>query len=214
MSSSNLYRWSGLALIVGALLMSVGSAIRLDGLNLANVVQPIFATSWLLAFVGGLFVLLGLPAMYAYQSRQAGKLGLIGFVLTFLGLATVEVGSAVLDGSVRPWLAGNPATQALVAQPLEAQMWAGFTTVFTIGFLMLNLGLIVYGIAMLRARVFPRWAALLIIVGVPAIFILGSLSPLIGAKPEVLIFLGFAWCGVVLWSGKGATVTQPALATA
>lgn len=185
MSSSSLYRMGGLALILGALLMSASSWFRPSGDSIW----------WLITFIGALFLLLGLPAMYAHQSRQAGRLGLIGFVLTFLGLATVEVGTAVLPES------------------LYAQIGTAFTIVFAIGFIMLNLGLIVYGIATLRARVFPRWAAVLLIVGVPAIF-LGNLSPLIGAKPEVLIFLGLAWCGAVLWSGKGATVKQPAFATA
>lgn len=188
MSASNLNRMGGLALILGALLMSVSSSFRPSGGQGGS-------TWWLITFVGALFLLLGLPAMYAHQARQAGKLGLIGFVMTFLGCAALEVGSAVLPES--QW----------------AQIGTGFTIAFALGMVGFNLGLIVYGIATLRARVFPRWAALLIIVGVPAIF-LGNLSPLIGAKPEVLIFLGLAWCGAVLWSGKGATVKQPALATA
>lgn len=186
MSASSLYRMGGLALILGALLMSASSWFRQGQSD---------RTWWLITFAGAQFLLLGLPAMYARQSRQAGKPGLIGFVLTFLGLATVEVGTAVL-----------PESQ-------YAQVGTAFTIVFTIGFIMLNLGLIVYGIATLRARVYPRWAAALMIIGVPAIF-LANLSPLIGAKPEVLIFLGFAWCGAVLWSGKAVTVRQPAFATA
>jgi hypothetical protein len=200
MSSSNLNRMGGLALILGALLMSVSSWFRFSGQDLATGVQPFFATSWLITFVGGLFLLLGLPAMYVHQSHKAGKLGLIGFVMTFLGIAILEVGSAVLDGSGIP----------------QAQVGAGFSNVFLVGFIALNLGLIIYGIAMLRARVYPRWAAALMIVGVPAIFLLGSI-PLVGAKPEVLIFLGLAWCGLVLVRGtkpSALPVIEPAMQAA
>jgi hypothetical protein len=210
MSSSNLYRMGGFALILGTLLMSVSSWFRFTGQDLATGVQPFFATSWFITFVGALFVLLGLPAMYVYQSHKAGKLGLIGFVMTFLGIAILEVGSAVLDGFVRPWLAANPVPSIqLLAQPgnLEAQMGAGFSTAFLVGFLGLNLGLIIYGIAMLRARVFPRWAAVMMIIGVPALFLLGSI-PLVGAKPEVLIFSGLAWCGLVLIRGTKPSILQ------
>ncbi|MEW5870622.1 MAG: hypothetical protein AB1894_15220 [Chloroflexota bacterium] len=208
MSSSNLYRMSGLALILGALIMSVSSWFRFTGQDLATGVHPFLATSWFITFVGGLFVLLGLPGTYVYQSHKAGKLGLIGFVMTFLGIAILEVGSAVLDGFVRPLLAANPepAIQLLAQHGnLEAQMGAGFSIAFLVGFIGLNLGLIIYGIAMLRARVYPRWAAVMMIVGVPAIFLLGSI-PLIGAKPEVLIFAGLAWCGFVLVRGTKPSV--------
>lgn len=211
MSSSKLYRMSGLVLILGALLMSVSSWFRFTGQDLTTGVQPFFATSWFITFIGALFVLLGLPAMYVYQSRRAGKLGLLGFVMTFLGIAILEVGSAVLDGFVRPLLAASPAPATqLLAQPgnLEAHMGTGFTIAFTAGFIGLNLGLILYGIAMLRARVYPQWAAVMMIVGAPAIFLLGSL-PLVGAKPEVLIFLGLAWCGYVLWTRKSTTEVKP-----
>lgn len=176
MSSSNLYRLSGLALILGSLIMSVSSGFRTASDGGGSV-------WWLLTMIGGVFTLLGLPAAYAHQAHRAGKLGLVGFILTFVGIATLEVGSAVLT------------------TPQWAQIGTGFTIVFAAGMIGLNIGLILFGIATFRARVYPRWAGLMMIVGVPAIYILGSL-PGVNAKPEVIIFLGLAWCGWVLMRGS------------
>ena len=208
MSTSRIYRLGGLSLLVGALIMIVGVWVRLNGSDLAAIVQPIYSTSWLLNLIGGLFLLLGLTAMYAYQSRQAGTLGLIGFVLAFLGLAALEVGTSAIDGGVRPLLAVNPATQSLAQTGSSlSQGGPGFDIVFLIGFVAIILGEILYGIATLRARVFPRWAAVLIIVGVPAIF-LGGLLPVVGNKPEALTLLGLAWCGYFLLANKGVPAAK------
>jgi hypothetical protein len=52
----------------------------------------------LLIFVGSLLVLMGLPAMYVRQARQAGWLGLIGFILTFLAGLIISVGGWIATG--------------------------------------------------------------------------------------------------------------------
>lgn len=59
---------------------------------------------------------------------------------------------------------------------------------------------------MLRARVFSRWAALMIIVGVPAIFLLSGV-PVIGDKFAILVFLGLAWCGYAMWVNRNDSTT-------
>lgn len=204
MSASSIFRISGLALIIGALLASVGYWLRPYVQDISAYSLPVYVPSALLRFSGALLILIGLPGMYAYQSSRAGKFGLFSYALTFLGLATLEIGTAAITAFVVPFLAADPATQSLVIPPgnFETQLGVGYMIVFLSGMIAFNLGLILYGIAMLRARVFPRWAALMIIVGVPAIFLLSSL-PIIGDKFAILVFLGLAWCGYAMWANRG-----------
>ncbi len=211
MATPSIFRMSGLALIVGALLASVGYWLRPYVQDISAYSLPVYVPSGLLRFSGALLVLIGLPGMYAYQSSRAGRFGLVSFILTFLGIAILEISTGPLYGFVPPLLASNSATQSLVAEPgvLETQLGTGYAVVFISGLLAANLGMILYGISILRARVFPRWAAILMIVGVPATFVLSSL-PAIGDKPITLVFIGLAWCGYVIWANKGESIAKPA----
>ncbi len=84
MSSSTLFRLSGGILIVGSLFAIAGFLLHPGGNNPANYLSPIWFSANLLIMVGALLVSLGLPGMYARQAEHAGKLGLIGFTLTFI----------------------------------------------------------------------------------------------------------------------------------
>jgi hypothetical protein len=201
MSNKTLLSLSGIALLVGAVF--VGSGYILSGAlpnDASKYAHALYLPASLLKFGGGLLFLIGLPGMYAYQARQAGKLGLIGFAASFLGFAAFEVGSGPLYGFIPPMLAANPATQSLVSQPgngaLENQLGTWFLVYFIFGMIATNLGIILYGIATFRARVYPRLAAIPMVLGIPAVFLLGSFA---GDLPVALVFLGFAWCGLMLF---------------
>ena len=76
------------------------------------------------------------------------------------------------------------------------------------GLLALVVGFVVAGIAILRARVLPRWVAVLIVVG--ALAMLGANEQT--ARVLLMIPFGVAWVavGYVLWSGVGGPTRQPA----
>ncbi len=73
------------------------------------------------------------------------------------------------------------------------------------GVLALVVGFVLLGIAVLRARVVPRWAAVLLIVGTLAMLGFNDQN----ALALMAIPFGIAWIavGYVLWSGRGE---QPA----
>src|SRR5260370_25705150 len=89
MSSGTLYRSSGVALLVGALLAIIGnvlSSVLFPGMNDPNqYVSALWLPVMLLGFVGSFLLVVGLPGMVARQATRAGWLGLAGFVLTFIG---------------------------------------------------------------------------------------------------------------------------------
>ena len=96
MPSSELIRWSGLAAILAAVLLSVGALLNIatetENLSESATTAP-YAFTWLLYLLGGVLLLLGLVGLYARQSEAAGILGLVGFFVAFLGTALL-VGSA------------------------------------------------------------------------------------------------------------------------
>jgi hypothetical protein len=207
MTKASLYRLSGSALFFGALLSAVGYLLKpVVGHDISFYFNPLYLPSSLLTFIGAVFMLMGLPGMYAHQARQAGTLGMAGFTVAFVGLMVLEVGTGLLYAFIPPLLASNFVTQFLVSQPkgggFEGQMGAAFLVFFLIGLLGSNLGGLIYGIATYRARVFPRGAAILIFGGVIIGFLLSIVNnPVIGDRPIILMLAGFAWCGIFLWTG-------------
>ena len=101
-----------------------------------------------------LLPLFGLVALYV---RQAEALGLAGFFLALIGttLAASALWSQVF---VVPRLAE--------AAPEIADRGTGSVLAgFLLSFLTFGVGWVVFGVATLRTRVFPRWAVILLIVG-------------------------------------------------
>lgn len=192
------------------MLSALGYLIKPEvGNDLGLYFNPLYLPSSLLTFTGGLLLLVGLPGMYTYQAKKAGKFGLVSFLIAFIGLAILEVGAGLLYAFVPPLLASNPATQFLVSQPrgggFEAHLGSIFLIYFMLGLLGSNLGGLLYGIATFRAGVFPRSASILIFGSVIFGFLLSSLkSPLIGDRPVLLMHAGFAWCGLFLWLQSSA----------
>jgi hypothetical protein len=204
MSSSTLFRLSGVALIVGSLLATVGFTLwRIFGSSFEEF-GAFRMSADLLLLAGFLILLIGLPGMYAYQADRAGRLGLVSFVMVFLGLAAHEVSTAPLTIFVPPLLASRPETQALVAQPdtLETELGTVWIAYYATFLLIYYLGIVVLGVATLRARVFPRWAAVLLISGPPMLFLGGAFVPVVQDVGLVAIAVGWVWCGYALLAAK------------
>jgi hypothetical protein len=127
-------------------------------------------------------------------------LGLVGFVLAFIG--TVFVSSIFfMVSTVIPLIAAE--TPALFDQ--AATPSTGTVLVVVLGF---SLGYILFGVATMRAGVLPRWSGLLLIIGVSFFMISEAplfdrtLSHVIVTVGDVVFGLGLAWMGYALWSEK------------
>jgi hypothetical protein len=112
----------------------------------------------------GLVILLLPLALAALRRQQAGRsrrLGLAGLVLTMIG--AVAVGPAYTLGMRQAgYLRGTfiPVFGGVVPIHLVFGVFVG-------GFVLLLVGLFIFGIAMIRAKVRPRWAALMLALGIP-----------------------------------------------
>ena len=190
------FRCSGILLVAGAVLL--GLAIVL--VSLQPVINQVFSPGIARLFLlSSIFLLLSLPAMYAKQADVAGWLGLTGYVLFQTGILLLAVVSA-------------PA----LLYPSLKQAPGESLTAFLLG-IALTLGLLLTGIATLRAGVFPRWPGILLLAAMAGFFfdffVAEFLPPLAGQVGSAffgaILALSLAWIGVALWTGTmGPSLTN------
>jgi hypothetical protein len=162
MRAVTLYRLSGLAVLIGMSIMGVASVLYSRAEGVALYRDPLVPLDDLAKLFGSLIFLAGLPGLYAFQASRAGKLGLAGFVLSFIGLAMLEVSTEALFAFSGPVLAAHDQTQFLLVGGLDQHLGGGFTAYFGLSYLIVLAGFLSYGIATLRAGVYPRWAGAMI----------------------------------------------------
>jgi hypothetical protein len=207
MSLSTLLRWSGFAALVGNALLAVVSVAFVFAIP-EEVAQSVAVTSntWLvlnvLILIAYLLCLVGLIGLYARQAEKAGILGLIAFLLTFLCIAPrfawywIETFVFPILAQAAPRLLDNP-------EPVPPALTV-FGAVDQISVLLLIVGVLLFGVASLRARVLPRWAALLVLVGAAMDLVMtfvGVDFPFGAAVAGP----GLAWMGYAVWAHKRTT---------
>jgi hypothetical protein len=170
MSSTRLFRWSGLATILGGVLLPMSWILRF----VVGVQRPVSGT---VEFVGTILLVFGFMGVYSCQHEAAGILGFLGFVL-------VTISNCVALGEC--WLQnGEPTSVAVVLGPL-------------VGITML-LGFILLGIGSWKANKLPRWTAVLWVIGgaliVPGFAVQGTLVVIGG----MIQGAGVVGAGVKLW---------------
>jgi len=147
---------------------------------------------------------LGLIGLYVRQMDRMAWLGLVGFVLAFIGTAFAGA-IQFMVATVIPVVAEKAA--AIFPQVRKPPTFA--VPLLALGF---GLGYVLFGIASMRAGVLPRWSGLLLSIGV-LLFILaevsreaslfsGALPHVIGDSGAAVFGLGLAWMGYALWSEK------------
>jgi hypothetical protein len=207
MSSSNLIRWSGLAALVGGVLVVVYDVLDAALFPGEQVSGAMATSSWfivqILSLVGLVLITLGLVGLYARQVEQGETLGLVAFLVAFIGTVMVS-GSVWSEAFIGPVVA--EAAPELVGANPSGVVAAGIILAFGL----FALGWLLFGLASLRARVLPRGAALLLMVGAVLFFVVSSLE-----FPGSTIVMGAAlvWMGYALWSGTGEAALTAAAAT-
>jgi hypothetical protein len=167
MLATNLIRWSGLIAMLGGILFPVAAVIHPNGEDLAAVSMSNWVPAHLLGFVSVTLIHLSLVGLYAHQVERAGWLGLIGFVLAFVGSAFAMVIQYVTS-TVIPLIAAQ--APALFDQAMTPPGFA--PPLFVLGFI---LGHFLFGLATIRAGMLPRWSGFLVVIGI-LLFFLGEVS--------------------------------------
>ncbi len=214
MSSTTLFRLSGLALLIALPLQIVGFVLHPPSEEIVDVLKPMYGTSHLILLISWILALLGLPGFYARLAHRAGVLGLVGFVLTML-TAAYHVYLLLYEAFAIPVLARQPNAEALLGtEGLGHGAAEAMGALAVLPFVIILVAFPVFGIATVRARVLPPWAGWLQIASVPAFFLgMFIISPdapgpfgTMGTTPIAwlyyLLFLGYAAGGYALWTEK------------
>ena len=212
-TAPNLIRWAGLsAMVAGIIFAGIQPIHPPDVLSSVNTSAFIIITSLKTAM--SLFGLFGIAGLYARQVEQTGWLGLAGYLLLSIFYA-VQMCFSFVEPFILPLLTSVAPT--FVESVLGMSSGAGgpmnlgaLATVYSLVSVLYLLGLLLFGIAMFRARILPRWAAGLLAFSGPLAIIMVALLPhqleRLAAMP-----MGFAlaWLGYALWSERREQAAEP-----
>lgn len=160
----------------------------------------------------------GLTGIYLQQRRQIGKLGLIGyvtFVIGYLLMSSVEaIAAFVLPGQAhsRPGYV-NDVLRASAGMK-TAHSIGSMQTLFTFVGLTYMVGGLLFGIALFRASVLSRWAAVLLAVGTAGTAALKFLPTSFDRPMAVPTGIALIGLGVSLWRTQRSTAHTPATTSA
>jgi len=101
-------------------------------------------------------LLLSSVVVFIAQARRAGTTGLLGFAFTHLGAALSIIPAYLIMAQLAGLIESN---RALTAS------WVDFPF-GRVGNYMLILGMILFGISVIRAGVFPHWTGWLVVIGI------------------------------------------------
>ena len=116
----------------------------------------------------------------------------MGYSINFLGLVLITC-IVYLNTFIFPFLE-QTRIQELRQGPVGL--------VFLVSLLVFLVGVVLYSIATLRARVFSRVAAVLYLAGFVGVVVGSVVSPLVDAAGHSVAGLGVTWFGYQLWSNR------------
>ena len=204
-TSPTLMRLAGLSAILAGLCFIV-----IGMFHPVNVPESVTTATWvnvhIFATALGFFGLFGMAGLYARQAEKSGWLGLAGFVL-FTVWMTLVSGFSFVEAFILPRLATeSPAFVAAILgmfSSLPSQVDLGILpTLWNISGPLYIFGPLLFGIATFRARVFPRWAGALLVLGAVLIPVGAVVPP--AYQPKIMIPVGLAlgWLGYALFSER------------
>jgi hypothetical protein len=201
-TTTHLSRAAGIGAVVAGAIF-IGVQIGHPPLDVSSV----DSTGWLVRscakLVMAALMLAGITAMYLRQVRRSGWLGLLGYLLFaagYLVMFSVEAIAAFVVPTVAK-LAPDYVNDILAAAGggSPAGDICGMTAWFATNGITYLVGGLLFGIALFRARVLARWAAVLLAVGTVATLALAVLPESFNRPLAVPTGVAFIGLGVSLW---------------
>jgi hypothetical protein len=185
---TTLIRAAGVAAVAAGLIF-IGVQINHPHADVASVTTTEWAVRGTLKLLMVALALAGITGMYLRQVRQIGLLGLLGYVVFSAGYILI-FSTTLVSAYVLPSLADtnpsyvNDVLAASTGGTAQGDIGLLGTVLQVQGFAYLAGGL-VFGIALFRARVLARWAAVLLAVA-------GLVSAALAVMPDAFYrFLAF-----------------------
>src|SRR5258708_7643540 len=186
---------------------------------LSSVTHGTWAIITPLKYAMCLLFLLSWTGLYARQVKEAGWLGLAGFLLLSLSWA-LQSAFVFATAFILPLLATTAPkfVDSLLSSafgPVSVVNLGALPALFTLVGIGYILGGLLFGIATLRAGILPRWPAGLLAVAsaLPLAFVLPSVAALIPPQIQHLaampLGIAVAWLGYALWSERREQALEP-----
>jgi hypothetical protein len=171
-----------------------------------NTFNPLTLPNGIINLLSITLLLFSSVVVFIAQARLAGATGLLGLAFTYLGAALSIIPAYLIMAQLAGQIESN---RALTAS------WVDFPF-GRVGNYMLILGMFVFGVSVIRARVFPGWTGWLIVVGIalllPSQFQSRAYLFLIfWAIGATLEGIGLGWMGWILFRKRDSRqVAEPA----
>ncbi len=217
MTTLQLYRLSGLSLVIGVVLWAVSMIVSgiafPDNNDVAAATNPFNILLNLVGVVGTILALLGLPGMYARAARQGGLAWLVGVVLTAITAMLFGVFLGLMGVLVFPVLASRAADLFSDGPP------PGFFVLFIIATLANVFGAILMAIPMITRGIYARWCGYVLLAqavlgivgfvtnGPGATSLVGQILGVVTPLPLAVVL---GWAGYKLWSTDKAPAAEGA----
>jgi hypothetical protein len=203
-STSTLTRVAAVAAAIAGL-----TYIAIQFVHPADVVASLSTQTWvtvhIVSFAEAVLALVGVIGIYLRQSRQLGVLGLIGFLM-FGFFFILQSAFNFAEALIAPLIAVNAPQLAVDFVGLFGRYPAvtdlgALAALPLVGSVLYVGGALLFGIAIIRARVLSRGAGILLIVAAAVTPIAGALLPhALERGAAIPMGLALAWLGYSLWS--------------
>ena len=211
LTPTTLTRAAGLAAVAGGLLF-IAVQIKHPLVDAPFTTTTEYAVRETAKIFMAVLSLIGITGIYLRQVRQAGVLGLIGYLLLAVGYLTM-MSAQVIGLFILPDLAASQpgyVNDVLAVATSDAPIGdvGGFQTLSRVGIAYIAGG-VIFGIALFRADVLARWAAVLMSVGAVATvatFQLPELTQRLFAVPAGVALIGL---GFSLWREQRTAAALP-----
>ncbi len=124
----------------------------------ATSTDPVFQLGGVAYFLGFLALMVSLVASYGWHEAKSGRLGIVATIAALVGTMALG-GDLWFETFAVPWLA-DQAPDALYTDPTLLLALGAISS-----YLLFAVGWILYGVANFRARVFPRFISVAIVIG-------------------------------------------------
>ena len=201
-TASKLIRWSGLSAMAAGIIFAGIQPIHPPDV-IASVTTNAFIIITSLKAIMSLFGIFGIAGLYARQVEETGWMGLAGYLLLTIFYA-VQMCYSFAEPTILPLLVPVAPTfvtsvmQMASQSPTDMNLGA-FATVFSLLPIFYLLGLLLFGIAMFRARILSRWAAGLLALSGPIAVVLSLLGHPLDRLAAVPMGIALAWLGYALY---------------
>lgn len=187
----SLLRLGAVASIAAGILMTAGFVLHPAGEDATHGTEPLWVPAHGLLWLAFAIALLGWIAIHIVQASRAGTLGVVAFALVIVGTSLV---TWIYSGDVTfvPAIAAvAPALFKKIFSPSHIAIGIGSVLTWVAG-------VVLSGVSVIRAKVFPRTAGILLIAG-PVIIPIAYLS---GLSVRVVAIGGAVMAAGQVWLGS------------